>query len=456
MLRQKPLLYFLFLISLMVYGVMAYLVPRHETTQLFVLYFLLFGVYLWVLETVSDKEINAWIIVSILFRLSLIAAIPSLSDDFYRFIWDGRLIAGGYHPFAELPGVYLQNDFNIPGINQSLYSRLNSPEYFTVYPPFAQLIFWISVFFSPQSILGSVIIMRGFIIVAEIGTLFLIRTLLTQFKIDSKNILIYALNPLAILELTGNLHFEAFVIFFILLSIYLLVKSRIWLAGVAFALSIAAKLLPIIFLPLFLIRMGIKKSVQFYLAITLMSAILFLAFLDSETLHGFGESFGLYFKSFEFNASIYYLVREFGYWMYGYNIIQTVGWKLGLLSTIVMLLIALCPFKSIYSGGKWSFKNRIYKFSQDVGEIPLVMMWIILVYFLFTTTLHPWYITTLLMLSVFTSYRFVVIWSALIFLTYAGYTPSGFLENLYLTALEYVIVIGYLVYELIWRRRCLS
>lgn len=132
MLRQKPLLYFLFLISLMVYGVMAYLVPRHETTQLFVLYFLLFGVYLWVLETVSDKEINAWIIVSILFRLSLIAAIPSLSDDFYRFIWDGRLIAGGYHPFAELPGVYLQNDFNIPGINQSLYSRLNSPEYFTV------------------------------------------------------------------------------------------------------------------------------------------------------------------------------------------------------------------------------------------------------------------------------------------------------------------------------------
>lgn len=453
--RQKPLPYFLFFASLIAYFIMAYQVPRHETTQLFVSYFLLFGIYVWILKSTSDDEIKFWITGSVILRLSLVAAIPSLSDDFYRFIWDGRLLSNGYHPFAELPGFYLQNGIDIPGINESLYSQLNSADYFTIYPPFAQFIFLISVLVSPQSILGSVVVMRIFIIAAEIGSIFLLSKLLTRFEIDRKNILIYVLNPLVILELTGNLHFEAFIIFFVLLSFYLLLKSRIGLAGIAFAFSIAAKLLPIIFLPSFLIRLRFKRSILFYTVVGLVSAILFWPLLSSG-LHGFGESFELYFKSFEFNASIYYLVREFGYWMYGYNIIQTVGWKLGLISTIIILLISLWPFKSVYNNGKFNFEIRIYKFPGDVKAIPRVMMWIMLVYFLFTTTLHPWYITTLLALSVFTSYRFVVIWTALIFLTYAGYTPNGFSENLYLTSLEYVVVIGYLVYEWLWGRRHLS
>lgn len=196
-----------------------------------------------------------------------------------------------------------------------------------------------------------------------------------------------------------------------------------------------------------------KRSLVFYGSVLVGSFILFFPLLNSEILAGFNESFTLYFKSFEFNASIYYLVREYGYWVYGYNIIQTVGWKLGLISAVMILLIALWPFKSFYSKGELKFEQRIYKFPDDMATVPLVMMWIMLMYFLFTTTLHPWYICTLLMFSVFTSYRFVVIWSALIFLTYAGYTMNGFSEILSLTVLEYVVVIGYLVYELIWRRK---
>ncbi|HNP06827.1 MAG TPA: hypothetical protein PKN99_04340, partial [Cyclobacteriaceae bacterium] len=193
--RQKPLSYFLFLVALATYGTMAYTVQRHETAQLLVLYFLLFGVYVWILKTATDKDAKFWVIASILFRLSLLVAIPSLSDDFYRFIWDGRLIANGFHPFAELPGFYLQNDINIPGIDQSLYNQLNSPEYFTIYPPFAQFIFWVSVWISPQSILGSVVVMKSFIIAAEVGSILLLQKLLVRFNLNARNVLIYALNP---------------------------------------------------------------------------------------------------------------------------------------------------------------------------------------------------------------------------------------------------------------------
>lgn len=451
--RQKPLSYFLFLVSLIFYGLLAYRVPRHETTQLFALYFLLFGGYIWILKIASDGEIKFWVIASVLFRLSFLLAIPSLSDDFYRFVWDGRLIANGYHPFAELPGFYLQKD--IPGMDMSLYQLLNSPEYFTIYPPFAQFVFWISVWISPQSVLGSVVVMKLFVIVAEIGSIILIQKLIKRFCLNARNILIYALNPLVIIELTGNLHFEAFVIFFILLSLHLLLQQKVWIAGIAFAFSIAAKLLPLILLPAFLIRLGYKKSIVFYGLTGVGTLLLFLPLLNWDVLNGFSESFALYFKSFEFNASIYYLVREYGYATYGYNIIQTTGWKLALISTIVMLLIALWPFQSI-NNGKLKFDLRSYKFPDDLITVPGIMMWVILTYFLLTTTLHPWYITTLLMFSVFTSYRFVMIWSALIFLTYAGYTIDGFTENLYFTTLEYVVVIGYLVYELTWKRKSLA
>lgn len=451
--RQKPLSYLLLIASLFAYLILGYYVQRHETTLLFVGYFFLFAIYVWVLKDSSSTEINFWVYAAILFRLSLLFALPSLSDDFYRFIWDGRLLANGMHPFTELPGFYLESGNQIPGIDQLLYSHLNSQEYFTVYPPLAQFIFWISAIISPGSILGSVIVMRIFIIIAEVGSLVLIRKLLVAFKVNDKNVLLYALNPLVILELTGNLHFEAFVIFFILLSLYLLYQSKIWQAGISIGLSIGAKLLPVIFLPLLIIRMGLKKSLWIYLFVFITVVLLFLPLFNREVINGFSESLGLYFKRFEFNASIYYLVREYGFYTKGYNIIQTVGWKLGFVSALGILLISFWPYKLKRLGEEFRFELEKYNYPAVVSRIPQVMMWVMLFYFLMTTTLHPWYITTLLMLSVFTHYRFAMVWSAVVFLTYAGYTANGFHENLLFVAIEYFVVIGFLLYELIWKEK---
>jgi uncharacterized membrane protein len=72
-------------------------------------------------------------------------------------------------------------------------------------------------------------------------------------------VFIYALNPLVIIELTGNLHFEAVMIFFTLLSVWLLVTNKWILASLALTLAISAKLLPIIFLPLLFITLVGKK-----------------------------------------------------------------------------------------------------------------------------------------------------------------------------------------------------
>jgi hypothetical protein len=436
MIKQRLKYYLLILASAIGYGLIAYFIQRFETQFLLPVYATLFFAYAWITRQANEEQISFWLVVAFLFRFIFLFSLPSLSDDFYRFIWDGRLWSAGYHPFLELPSVYVQQ--GIAGVDKELFSKLNSPEYFTIYPPVSQFVFWVSVKISPQSILGSVIVMRAILLLAEAGSVFIMYKLLKKLSLSSAGILLYALNPLVIIELTGNLHFEGLVIFFVLLSVHLLLSNQ-WLASAfSIALAIGSKLVPAIFLPVLFSRLGVKQSLTYGVAAMLVLWICFLPLLTIDVIRSMSESIGLYFNRFEFNASLYYLVREFGFWKYGYNIIQTVGWKLGLTASILILLL------SFRGGLNWGPRLQQSTFSVLITD----WMWILSIYFLFTTILHPWYITTLVALSIFTSFRFPVIWSGLIFLTYAGYTSDSFQENLWLTAIEYVVVIGYLIFEL--------
>lgn len=440
MLRQKPVSYVFLVVSLVCYYFLAYEIPRHNTFALFTAFGILFLIYVWIVNGSSNQTVSFWIVVSLCFRATLLFVLPQLSDDFYRFIWDGRLWAAGQHPFAALPSEFLS--LHIPGIDQDIYSRLNSKEYFAIYPPVSQYVFWIAVKISPHSILGSVMVMRVLVLLAEIGTIFLMKELLKKFNGPEKNVLFYALNPLIIMELTGNLHFEGFIIFFLLLAVFFLTRKRLLSSAAVIGLAICTKLLPLIFLPLFIGRLTVKNLITYFLIVATTSLVLFFPFFDWEVVNSLRSSVGLYFTKFEFNASLYYLVREFGFWRYGYNIIQTVGWKLGLITLILILIFV------------W-IRNRKSKTKQDDSANHVLLqdwMWMLSIYFLFATTLHPWYISTLLALSVFTPYRYPTVWTGMILLTYAGYTADSFHEILWLTAIQYILVIGYLAYEL-WNRK---
>jgi alpha-1,6-mannosyltransferase len=436
MLKQRPIYYVWVFISVLCYSLIAFFIHRWQTSYLLPTYGVLFLIYLLIIKEAKPEQLSFWLTISVLFRFIFLFALPTLSEDFYRFIWDGRLWNSGFHPFAELPEAYLEQ--GITGIDQELFSRLNSPEYFTIYPPVSQFIFWLSVKVSPSSVLGSVVFMRLILLAGEVGVIVLMRRLLSQFSMPSTNTLLYALNPLVIIELTGNLHFEGLVLFFILLTVYALGKQIIVQSAASIALATATKLVPIIFLPALLRAQGFKGSVKYGVLFIIFLALFFLPLFNYQVFQSLTTSVGLYFNKFEFNASLYYLVREYGFWKYGYNIIQTVGWKLGVVTT---MLIVLFTFRK-----GWTKSDVI---SIDSTQFLLSdFLWILSIYFLFATTLHPWYVTTLLALSVFTPYRFTLVWTGLIFLTYAGYSIDSFKENLWLIAFEYLAVIGYSIFEL--------
>ena len=149
MLDRKPFHFLLIIISLGFYIAIGYGIQRHETLPLFLSYAVLFFLYLWVLF--QNKENHLWLAGGLLFRAALLFSVPALTDDFYRFIWYGRLLDSGHHPFAEVTSYYLRNNLDIPGIDAALYDKLNSKINFTIYPPLSQFIFWLSVKFALPS-----------------------------------------------------------------------------------------------------------------------------------------------------------------------------------------------------------------------------------------------------------------------------------------------------------------
>jgi hypothetical protein len=81
------------------------------------------------------------------------------------------------------------------------------------------------------------------------------------------------------------------------------------------------------------------------------------------------------------------------------------------------------------------------------------MLWVLTFYYMLSATVHPWYIIFLVLLSVFTPYRFALVWSLTVVLSYYAYSNPVFAENLWLLAIEYIVVLGFLGYEIFNTKR---
>ena len=398
---------------------------RANFAALITCFSILFGAYYYLVKTAKTETLKPLLIVSVLFRIFFLFSIPTLSDDYFRFIWDGQLLANGINPFDYLP-TEVTTDF--PN-KAELLAGMNSANYYTVYPPIAQVVYLVSAWISPNSILGSIIVMRSIIIAAELGIILLLPKLLRALNISQLNSLWYALNPLVIVELSGNLHFEGIVLFFFLLAVYFLVLNKEKLSAVAWALAAATKLIPIFFLPVLLRKLSFKKAVLFYLIFGAAFIALWVPLYNSTLLLHFLQSVSLYSKTFEFNASVYYVVRTIGYQVMDYNIIQTAGPWLSRIAYVGILIILL--------------KKKIISWQGFFTALLFALSW----YYLLALIVHPWYSITLVFLAVFTRFRFPMLWSFLAVLSYFAYSNPEFQENFWLISLEYTIVIGVAIWE---------
>ena len=444
-LNKIPLL--LVLLSFLFYGTFAYDLVRTDYTKLIILYSALFVLfYKLVQHFKSNTQFLTYLAFG--FRAVFILAIPNLSQDFYRFIWDGRMILEGINPYLFTVESFIsQGNFPVAEA-QALRAGMGAlnASHFTNYPPINQLCFTIAALFAGKSILGSVFVMRLLIIAADFGTLHFGKALLEKLNIPIYNIFWYILNPFIIIELTGNLHFEGVMIFFLVWSLYLLYIGKWQFAALVLALSISVKLIPLIFLPLFFqwfmkrndkdietsTVLNFTRLIVFYAIIIMTTLLLFVPFYSSEFIHNYSKTVALWFQNFEFNGSIYYIAREIGFLFRGYNEIAIIG-------TVTPILVIL-------------FVLIITFFRRNRTPIALItaMLLVLSFYYFTTTTVHPWYLATLLILSVFTKYKFPLVWSFVIILSYLAYVnlnKADKSENLWLITLEYAVVYGVFIWE---------
>jgi hypothetical protein len=416
----------------------SYEITRDKEIELFLFFILAFSLYLLLGFKISYDEL--WldtkhiIVIAIVTRCVLLFMTPNLSDDFYRFYWDGNVVMDGENPYKQIPSLYEFRDPAKNEVKKTCFSSsinhfpkgMNSKYYYSVYPPLSQLVFTVSASISGTSIVKNIICIRLILILFECLAFFMFIRILDKLNFKRNRIWIYALNPLVIIELTGNLHFEGLTLSLMLSAFYLILIGKKFISGVFYGMAICTKLIPLMFVPLLYPLIKTKGYLLFLIGLIVSIFFLFLPFLNLQLIDTFGSSLGLYFQSFEFNASLYYIFRWIGEMITGYNEIGIIG--------------KITPFITI--GALLTFFYLSLKREMNMVVIFKMMSWLLLIYFGVASVVHPWYIIYLVCFSVFTGYLFPIVWSATALLSYIAYKEIGLVsENYYLIFIEYALVL---------------
>lgn len=415
-------------LTVLLYIVLAYHLKRQETGWLIAILATLFACYGYLISY-SKFSIRELLTLAVVLRLIFLFADPELSDDYWRFIWDGSLLSHGLNPYANTPDEVI-NRYGFSDL-KSIYPRLNNCCTHSTYTPMVQWIFFGSVWLGKWWG-GPVFWMRLVVFLAEFVSAFLMIKVLKESGLKVRSAFWYLLNPLIILEFTGNLHHEVFVVFFLCLVFFFMMSDKSNAAAMALGGAVAAKLLPMIFLPGFLKRKGWNSALLFSVLVLSIPLLTFLPWLTIDSVAGFFSGLRLYFDRLEFNPSLWFVIRALGYGINGFNIIQ---WAV--------------PVMAVCSSGIILWYSMIRPGAPGHQTVVMARQFeiVLLVYLLFSAIVHPWYVAPMVLFAVFSGSRFGVLWSGLVMLTYAGYSKTGYQEYPMILLVEYLSVGLFFVME---------
>ncbi len=186
----------------------------------------------------------------------MLFTIPTLSDDVYRYIWDGRIQKAGINPFTTFPAEKELNSLR----DTNIYPKLNSKNKYDPYQPVAQLFFLLVQNIKPDSVL----FMKFMLVLFDVGSIFLIVMILRKLNISLSRVLIYAWCPLVIIEIGHSGHIDGLIVFFLVAAILARIADRPILTGIMLGLAVPIKLYPIFLIPAFFKKWEYKLPLVFF------------------------------------------------------------------------------------------------------------------------------------------------------------------------------------------------
>jgi alpha-1,6-mannosyltransferase len=187
---------------------------------------------------------------AVAFRLPLTFQPVGTDNDMVRYIYDGRLQRRGYNPFSVIP-----SDPAVAATHTDETRLMPSRNARTPYPAAAQLFFRLVVTIreTPQA-------MKAALVVCDLLTIAVLIAWLRSTNRSPWLALLYAWNPLVILEIAHSGHVDALGALWIAVAAWMLSTGRGMRAAIALVIAVASKLLPIVLLPLFWRRVRLRDA----------------------------------------------------------------------------------------------------------------------------------------------------------------------------------------------------
>jgi len=385
---------------------LVFFVDRSQFLLLIGVYSIAFITYLGLLTRFKGKY--DLLLVFIVTRLACFFVLPHFSDDYFRFLWDGMLTVSGSNPYLHFP---INVVGELPAHAQDWLVAMNSPNYYSVYPVWLQWIFASMYWIGGGNELLGVNVFRIIIIILEVACIYLAKLSTSETGKRLRVCLPWLLlNPLYVIETFGNIHAEAMVVLLFVLAFLFFEKRKIVLSASFFSLAIATKILPLIAIPIVLKKLSWKQIIWFGLVVLVVIYILSYHFIATGWFSNQLTSIQLYFNRFEFNASLYYIIRWIGFQFVGYNIIQTVG------AITPWIILATALYLQWIK--KWSNQGVVKSIYYSV-----------LFYYLLSAIVHPWYAIYAILPGVMIGSGAAIVWSFVIMFSYVFYQTGD--SNLY-------------------------
>jgi hypothetical protein len=342
---------------------------------------------------------------ALIFRILLIPAEPTvLSNDMYRYIWDGRVQQKKINPFIYPPAAEelkeLRDDRIFPHLN-----RKDSP---TIYPAGAQIFFRIFYTLFGDSVRG----FKGIMVFFDILAILILTSLLGRYGFEPARIIVYAWNPLVIFEIAYSGHLEGLTVFLVAASIYLSTSRKSIPGAILLAIAGAVKLYPALLLAAILDRgHRIKGALTFCITF----AALYIPYISAgNKISGF---LPIYLRNpYEsFNLGLKYLLMR-------------------LIPGLDYYLISQFFILALLAVGLFFF------FKEKQGALVIRYAYLLTgsLILLMPASLHPWYVILVVPFLVFYPNPAWLLFTCTVALSYLKYvSPQGIMPT-WILAAEYL------------------
>ena len=233
---------------------------RYRLLALILLWWVLTGLATWLLVNAAPRRLALAVIFAGLLALQVAALTrgTQISDDMYRYAWDGRVQAAGIDPYRYPPvdpqlhrlraawlwpdGATCQRD----RLHSPTCTRVNRPGVRTIYPPVAEAWFTLLValpggFREHHLQLWTDVLALGLVV--------LLVRLLPRYGVDPRWAALLALSPLCGLDLASDAHVDVLAVVLAVSGLHLLRRHRPGWSGALLGAAVAVKLYPILLFP---------------------------------------------------------------------------------------------------------------------------------------------------------------------------------------------------------------